>query len=173
MLCSPLPADRCVKAFKGIILFMPSNYKEHGIAHYRVPNLNVVIYYFLVLWSFTGLSTLLQMTDCIETSEDLTNGLESPEITEDIVTYINQESAGDQVMKKQQLKVIRRYSFNFRLPGIRVKMFHLQSSDKTMDQLHLVEIYEPLSFVQFIPSVMIALVAVVIGFFISSTLLYK
>ena len=173
MQCSPISANRCINAFNGTILFMPSNYKEKGVANYRVTNLNLLTYYALVLWSFTGLSTLLRMTDFIETNEDLTNGLTSPEITEDIMTFINQESEGEQLTKKQKFKVIRRYAYNFRLPGVRVKMFHLQSSDTTNNKLHLVEIYEPLSFQQFIPSVLIALATVVIGCFVSFAVLHK
>ena len=169
MLCNPMSANRCIKAFNGTILFMPSNYKEKGIATYHTTNLNLVTYYLLVLWSLTGLSTLLRMTHFIETKEDLKNGLISPEITEDIVTYINQESGSDQ---GNQLTVIRRYAFYFRLCGVRVKMFHLQSSDKA-DKLHLVEIYEPITFSQLVSTILIALAAIVVSYFVSSTFLFK
>ena len=166
MLCNPMSANRCIKAFNGTILFMPSNYKEKGIANYHTTNLNLVTYYLLVLWSLTGLSTLLRMTDFIETKEDLKNGLVSPEITKDIVTYINQESGSE------RLTVIRRYAFYFRLCGVRVKMFHLQSSDKA-DKLHLVEIYEPITFSQLVSTILIALAAIVVSYFVSSTFLFK
>ena len=137
MKVSPSSAMRCVQSIDGVVLFMPSNYKVRGIAAYHVTILNTVTYYLLVLFSFTGFSTALNKTDFLETSEDLLNGLESPEVTEDIRAFVAEKS-NTQVAS---LKVIRRFSFNFHIPGLRVKMFHL-SDGRPDAKLHLVEIYQ-------------------------------
>ena len=138
MLISPSSAMRCVAAINGIILFMPSNYKERGISAFQVTNLSTFLYYLLVLFSFTGLSTKLQMTEFLESEEDLQRGLISPEVTEDIIAFISERSN----IQGADLKVIRRFSYNFILPAIRVKMFHL-SDGHPNGKLHLVEIYNP------------------------------
>ncbi len=82
MVCQPNAAQRCIDEFKsqnGCILFMPTSYCSESthsknskgvIANYDASLLlNLFSYYLLVLWSFTGLSTLLGMTDTVETKE--------------------------------------------------------------------------------------------------------
>ena len=138
MLTFPWSAMRCVASVDGVILFMPTNYKERGIAAYHVSFLNTSVYYLLVLFSFTGISTALGMTEFLETSDNFEKGLESPEVTEDIKAFVVQHSNA----QLSSLKVIRRFSFNFRIPGMKVKMFHL-SDGRPEGKLHLVEIYEP------------------------------
>ncbi len=138
MLISPASAMRCVASINGVVLFMPSNYKERGISAYQVTYLTTITYYLLVLFSFTGLSTTLQMTDFLESAEDLQKGLASPEVTEDIIAFVAKQAS----LPASDLKVIRRFSFHFRLPGFKVKMFHL-SDGRSSGKLHLVEIYHP------------------------------
>ena len=138
MLISPSSAKRCVAAINGVILFMPSNYKERGISAFQVTNLTTFLYYLLVLFSFTGLSTKLQMTEFLESAEDLQGGLNSPEVTDDIIAFIAEHSN----TQGADLKIIRRFSYNFILPGLKVKMFHL-SDGRPNGKLHLVEIYNP------------------------------
>jgi hypothetical protein len=138
MLTSPSSAMRCVSSINGVILFMPSNYKDRGISAYQVTNLSTITYYLLVIFSFTGLSTKLQMTEFLESTEDLDKGLNSPEVTDDIIAFISEQSD----IPATELKVIRRFSYNFTLPGLKVKMFHL-SDCRPNGKLHLVEIYNP------------------------------
>ena len=136
MLVFPWSATRCVASIDGVVLFMPKNYKERGIAMYHVKSLNTWGYYLLVLFSLTGFSTALGMTEFLETSENFEKGLESPEVTEDIKDFVAQQSS----TQLCALRVVRRFSFNFRITGLKVKMFHLSDAD---GKLHLVEIYEP------------------------------
>lgn len=128
MLIRPTIAKKCIDVFRnGKILFMPSN-REKGLQHFEVKGLDSLMYYGFVFYSFTGLSTLLGLTDFIESKEDF-QGLKCPEITEEITNYIG-----------GKLKIVRRFEYNFRLPAIRVKMYHL--TDENFEALHLVEIYE-------------------------------
>mmetsp|Transcript_12397 Transcript_12397/g.15702 ORF Transcript_12397/g.15702 Transcript_12397/m.15702 type:complete len:245 (-) Transcript_12397:104-838(-) len=83
MVCQPKAAQRCVDEFKsknGCILFMPTSYcstrnrddkkSRDIIANYDGSILlNLLSYYALVVASFTGLCTLLGMTDTVEMEE--------------------------------------------------------------------------------------------------------
>lgn len=110
---------------------MPSNYALKGIAAYEVSKLNILTYYGLVLSSFTGISTMVGATKFLEAAEDLDNGLNEkcPEINNEIKSYLNMEG---------NCRVVRLFEYNFLLPAIHVKMFHLMGND---GKLSLVEIY--------------------------------
>mmetsp|Transcript_14829 Transcript_14829/g.33352 ORF Transcript_14829/g.33352 Transcript_14829/m.33352 type:complete len:155 (+) Transcript_14829:390-854(+) len=97
-----------------------------GIAAFEVlvPDLNLLTYYSLVLFSLTGLSSLLGATITIAAEEDMAGII----ITTDITHYL-----GTTV-------IVRRFKYHFLLPGIRVKMWHLLADGK----LTLLEIYQPL-----------------------------
>lgn len=125
-------AARCIDALNGVILFMPQTYREKGLAFYEVKHLNLIKYYFLVIPSTTGLSTMLGFTKFIEAKENLLGGVESPEITPDILDYIHEQAQ----CEVNDLKIVRRFHYKFKIPGIDVKMFHVDDGHK----LHLVEI---------------------------------
>ncbi|KAJ1421726.1 hypothetical protein B484DRAFT_399344 [Ochromonadaceae sp. CCMP2298] len=127
MLCGPSASQRCIDAFDGRILFMPSNYKKRGIAAYEERGLNLLTYYSLVLSSLTGLSSLLCATTTITAEEDMA-GISDPIVTADITNYLGTSL------------IVRRFEYHFWLPGIRVKMWHLLADGK----LTLLEIYQPL-----------------------------
>jgi hypothetical protein len=179
MLCSPADARLCIADLTGSILFMPAHYKNKGIRSYLCTNLNLLVYYSLVLASFTGLSTLLGVTDIVCVEENLDDGLRIPEFesdpeilhvvlhpdtisldtgvdstdmrTDSVTEYSNSTSCND-------AKVIRRFAYNFRLPMISVQMFHV-ISDRNPEVLHLVEIYETknrLSFIFFFGGFLVA-----------------
>jgi len=98
-----------------------------GIAAFEVlvPDLNLLTYYSLVLFSLTGLSSLLGATITIAAEEDMAGII----ITTDITHYL-----GTTV-------IVRRFKYHFLLPGIRVKMWHLRGAD---GKLTLLERYESL-----------------------------
>jgi hypothetical protein len=85
------------------------------------------------------------MTTIVDAKEDLVNGFTCPEISEDILDYLSYTRYGTHYKDlagetKQKYRIIRRYEYNFRLPGIRVKMFHV--TDPAPSHTHLVEIYD-------------------------------
>ncbi len=78
MVSHPKNAQSCINEFRsvnGCILFMPSSYisaEQNQIQMAKCDaslSLNLFSYYFLVLLSLTGLSTLLGMTDTIQMAE--------------------------------------------------------------------------------------------------------
>eukprot|EP00457_Paulinella_chromatophora_P016533 gb/GEZN01017360.1/.p1 GENE.gb/GEZN01017360.1/~~gb/GEZN01017360.1/.p1 ORF type:complete len:178 (-),score=14.77 gb/GEZN01017360.1/:267-776(-) len=130
MLISPSPAFACIQALNGRILFLPSHYKTYPLDSFEVSNLTAIKYYALVLLSLTGLSTLLGLTTFIDQTENV-SGISCAEISGSIKSYLAPDDP--------TLKVIRRFQYDFMLPGVKVKMFHLRGKDK---RIHLVEIYE-------------------------------
>ena len=139
MLCSPGDAAKCISDLSGGILFMPSDYKKKGVRNYLCGTLNLWTYYGLVVSSFTGLSTLLSLTETIAVEENFTDGLSCPEIENDPDIYdalMSSECTG-----RTHPKVVRMFSYRFVLPMINVKMFHIIDDDKP-EKLHLVEIYQ-------------------------------
>ena len=160
MLCSPRTAKACIKAFNGKILFMPRNYAAKGLGHYEVTSLNIFTYYGLVLQSFTGLSTLLGLTNVVKSLETASMGSSSsssgvscssslPEvewtddITSEIQSYLSSHStttASSSTPSTAATTVVcRKFEYYFRLPMITVSMYHLYTPHD--DKLHLVEIY--------------------------------
>ena len=106
MLISPSSASRCVSSIDGVVLFMPTNYRDRGIAAFDVTYLNTLTYYLLVIFSLTGLSTALRLTDFLEAAENLRDGLESPEVTADILAYVAARSGAHAA----DLRVVRRFA---------------------------------------------------------------
>ncbi|KAJ3305612.1 hypothetical protein HDV03_001257 [Kappamyces sp. JEL0829] len=156
MLSPPAASRRCTAAFDGTVVFMPSNYRERGIAHYDWTGYYTLTYYALVLASLTGLSTLLGCTNTVAATESLDSTVPSKEILSDILEYL----AAKQGCQPSDLCMIRRFHFRFRLPGINVKMFHVR--DKSHGPLHLVEIYEKDTL---LPYIYAALAVAAVGWF--------
>lgn len=88
MKCSPSTASFCIRAFdneislsdrkpqdnkgktRGCILFLPSGYKDNELHfHSYRDTLSLLTYYLLVLVSFTGISSLLGFTECVDARE--------------------------------------------------------------------------------------------------------
>ncbi len=163
--------DSFVKS-TGCILFMPSFHKDDEIYRYDASHDNALTlwsYYALVLYSFTWLSTFLGMTDTIDIQDytdsggltiwPFEDGKAAPAETKSSVNprvhvrkcvfkYVQRhkemfnlkEKGAD--AKAGELKLQRRFEYNFRLSGgLNVIMLHLSSSD-CPDVLHLVEVYE-------------------------------
>ena len=109
---------------------MPHDYRLKGIQHYYYPSISVIGYYALVLSSLTGLSTLLNWTSFSHAEENMDGVRECDDITDDIKIFINKQDPASCI-------TIRKFEYNFFLPGIQVKMFHVLENNR----LHLVEIY--------------------------------
>jgi len=64
MLCSPSTARRCIKSFTGSVLFLPFNKFESATSSDLIPksSLNLFTYYAMVIYSCTGISSLLGLT---------------------------------------------------------------------------------------------------------------
>lgn len=71
MLCVPSVASKCIDSFNGKILFMPRDYKSKGIDRYCYSRISLIDYYTLVVYSLTGLSTLLNMTSLSHAEESM------------------------------------------------------------------------------------------------------
>ncbi|KAJ1400938.1 hypothetical protein B484DRAFT_405883 [Ochromonadaceae sp. CCMP2298] len=108
----------------GDVCWKERNRRLRGV----VPDLNPLTYFSLVLFSLTGLSSLLGAKITIAAEEDMA-GITDPIVTPDITHYL-----GTTV-------IVRRSEYHFWLPGIRVKMWHLRGAD---GKLTLLEIYESL-----------------------------
>ena len=134
---------------------MPYNTNSKYYKYYQHDNLSVIGYYLLVIFSLTGLSTVLGLTDTLECLEDLDSGegLISGEINNDIYEHLQFTTRRYNFCGKvslthdSKLRVVRRFRYDFRLPGIKVQMFHILESYKTDkseedERLHLVEFYE-------------------------------
>ena len=147
MLPRPGVARRCVAAFQNTIVFAPASYTDaddfpaHGDSRYEVKRLTVFAYWLLVLASFTGLSTMLGRTDCLDAREcEIINEREVDDVlpphglhpSEAMMAYVRRK-AGERV------RPCRRFEFNFRLAGLAVVMLHFRG--ETTGRLHLVEIY--------------------------------
>ena len=140
MLCFPSTARLCTfyftqpKSGGGTpkIIFVRENqtpYRSLGITGDYTASLTWWLYYGLVVYSFTGLSTALNLTDKLACSEDHSsgNGLDSRPPT-NLTAHLSDG----------ETKVIRHFSYNFRLPGIEVDMWHVQGDSA----IHLVEVYK-------------------------------
>eukprot|EP00967_Tisochrysis_lutea_P079092 scaffold108045_cov40-Tisochrysis_lutea.AAC.1 len=158
MLIGPAAAARCVRSFNGRVLFMPAHRAKDPKAFDGAPDrascfdfsrgLTLFGYFALVVASFTGLSTLLQCTETMDAREvspqDSERELPISEVESDELTlakdYIRIYSRS-----RYPTRLIRRFQFNFRLSGIKVRMFHFLTQPegtKGAPQLHLVEFYQ-------------------------------
>ncbi|KAJ3406031.1 hypothetical protein CcCBS67573_g01187 [Chytriomyces confervae] len=143
MLASPAASLRCIAAFKGAaVIFMPSNYKLKGISAYNYTNLTLTLYYSLVVFSFTGLSTLLGLTHFVRAEEALEKGVQGADtlVTPDIIAFLQASPRLSGVVG--ELKVVRWFEYRFVVPGVKVHMFHVADSRLAEGKVHLVEIFD-------------------------------
>ena len=170
MVCSPNTAHKCITAFKsnrGCILFMPYSYLDEidDIVKYDASiSTNLLSYYLLVISSFTGISTLLGLTDTVdkfETDIDVwplkrrkpdefeSSILKSKldprmEICDDVFKYIENEIFQDWGRDENEAPIFtlkRKFEYRFRLVGLNVIMVHFESLYAEETRLHLVEVY--------------------------------
>mmetsp|Transcript_43565 Transcript_43565/g.102380 ORF Transcript_43565/g.102380 Transcript_43565/m.102380 type:complete len:231 (-) Transcript_43565:329-1021(-) len=162
MLVSPPAAQRCIRDFNGCILFMPHTYGRdvetfpvQGKSPFEVTVLNLFTYYLLVLATNTGLSTLVQQTDFVDSRETSDFVQAEPFWVDPLaLEYISrhgQRKLARSGVESSSVKLARRFEYNFRLADIRVAMFHFASvtaeGDVALDSegkeiLHLVEVYQ-------------------------------
>lgn len=171
MVCSPSTARQCGDSFQtsgGTIIFMPAG--TVPALSDSTTTLNVLTYYLLVVISFTGLSTLLGMTDFVDAREmdekdqavviacgtenekdeeitlsPLMRSVRDPTnvtLSIDALRYVAKQSSVDEL---SELRIIRRFEYDFRLVGVNVIMIHLMSPAKVEGRprpLHLIEVYQ-------------------------------
>lgn len=171
MLVGPGSAQRCIESFNGRILFMPSSYSRDadsfpakGRSPWEPSTLNLFTYYLLVLFSLTGLSTLLGQTSVLDaralSSDSDSDGLErqrqlcsaeTPRLVVDQIALDYLVAPGSSRPLAHAVQLKRRFEYNFKLAGVRVVMLHFISlgPDGTPvfdaagnEILHLVEVYE-------------------------------
>lgn len=142
MVCAPGAAAACIRSFNGRILFMPraaahevSTFPMTGESPYGVSRLTLLKYYLLVIWSLTGLSTCLRLTTTVEATDTLGGRCSTAaDVSDRVLAYL----AGESGARPAEVRLVRRFRYVFRLPGLRVMMLHFASPG----QLHLVEVYE-------------------------------
>lgn len=129
--------------------------------------LSPLTYYLLVVVSFTGLSTLLGMTDSVDAREVgvkdgaavIASGKEGDDditlapllrsirfptniaVSIDALKYVAKHSNVD---KLSEFRIVRRFEYDFRLIGINVIMIHMVSPAREGGPrpLHLIEVYQ-------------------------------
>ena len=126
MLCHPWTAKRCIASFipsGGRIIFAPrrifKNIEQKTpdalyefswfLRNYEVSGLSYLEYLSLVVYSLTGLSTLLGMTKFVHNEENLVDGIRTS--TENL-PQIMFDYLGD------NLTVVRHYTYEFTIPAI-------------------------------------------------------
>jgi len=144
---------------------MPYNHADNEISSYDASHnnsLNLFSYYALILFSFTGLSTLIGMTDVIDI-QDYTACGGVPIYQDGMLSELVKSKVDCQVYarecvfqyvqrhmdlynnkrdKSATLMLQRRFEYNFRLFGVlNVIMLHVSSSNSPQ-VLHLVEVYK-------------------------------
>ena len=147
---------------------MPSNYCRDtrpfpdAVTQWE-PSLSLFSFYFLVLISLTGLSTLLGQTTMIDArvmpddtagERERENGLTSvitPDLTVNrvVLEYLAAHTSSRNLYASVKLK--RRFEYHFKLAGVKVVMLHFISTDRDgqailddsgREILHLVEVYD-------------------------------
>jgi hypothetical protein len=154
MRCRPSAAKRALRSFNGGILFLPHDYdrstKSLGSGDFT--GTTVFMYYLLVFFSLTGLSTLLNQTVFLvaqEEEESVTKKNESEKVNG--VMYVAQhnkelqlhECTLEYIKEKTNSKSLllkRRFEYHFRLVNLSVVMLHFYSPDNGL--LHLVEVFQ-------------------------------
>ena len=161
MLIGPSAAQQCIDSINGHVLFMPSTYRRTSEAFPSDSRLspwdcrrtlNLVTYYLLVLWSVTGLSTLLGVTRTVDARErtvlggsedikqaggehveafgpeDLT-GTSNQNLDVDplVLRYLTKPLEGWPRAPASSLRLVRRFEYNFRAAGWEVIMLHFVS----------------------------------------------
>mmetsp|Transcript_26052 Transcript_26052/g.43465 ORF Transcript_26052/g.43465 Transcript_26052/m.43465 type:complete len:211 (+) Transcript_26052:43-675(+) len=149
MLCSPMTAQRCIDSFDGgTVLFLPNTHCSNTIAkHDAAPVFSVLTYYLLVMFSLTGLSTLLKATKFRHAKEysnqpPVTGPLASLSdrdlvVNESVCNFVKDQQRGETTMD-DCLTLERQFEYEF-LGGLSVVMFHLICQN---NRLHLVEVYQ-------------------------------
>lgn len=150
MLSRPTTAQRCIDAFSGTIVLLPNDY--HGKANlpeydYSGATLNLFSYYGLVLFSLTGLWTLLGWTRFLVARhegnikidrEALAKPLAAESIPDLVVHRELLDYVCDQNPGTTELYLERRFEFDF--SGLlTVVMLHLHCNK---GKRHLIEVYE-------------------------------
>jgi len=171
MIAGPSSAQRCIDSFNGRILFMPYSYSRDTASFPAVgrspwepatPGLNLFTYYLLVLFSLTGLSTVLGRTVVLDaravpadsSGEQLQCELASagnPSLVVEQMVLDYLVAPGSTRVAAHGVRLLRRFEYNFKMAGVNVVMLHFISiaPDGTpsvdaagKDILHLVEVYE-------------------------------
>ena len=151
MLCRPSTAARCIRAFdRGTILFMPSDYNATAAScclhNYDCSGgaLTLTSYYALVVFSLTGLWTVLGRTKFLIGRHEpgrptLTkNGMKAqhnPRLVLDktVIDYLHARHPD-----ATEFCILRRFEYDF-TNLLTVVMLHLQCN---AGKIHLVEVYE-------------------------------
>ena len=146
MLCRPATAHGCIASFDGQVLFAPAGYTPSTLQQFEynsglsVSRLNVHTYYFLVLVSLTGLTTLFSQTECLVAKEEET----AIRPTEAFASTFHPELRVEPFVwkylapSKEIITLNRHFEYAFGgLFSIKVIMLHVRCNDK----LHLVEVY--------------------------------
>lgn len=161
MLCGPAVAAQCISAFDGTIVFMPATYRpedfaaavreERTLMPYEVQALTLLKYYLLVLWSMTGLCSLLRQTQTVDASELVGGDGEKRAVAkppEDHALSVHPfvvdalASRHGVAGVRDSVRLIRRFEFRFRLTGLWVAMHHYKGVDAHgVETLSLVEVY--------------------------------
>lgn len=149
MLVGPAAARRCVKSFDGVILFMPSTYDpaafqaedaaQNVSLPFEVRTLTLLKYYALVLWSLTGLCTLLRQTRTLDAAGE---DDEKPLLPTPLAVHRNVVECLRARTGASRVTLARRFEFRFRLIGLWVAMHHYRSASGGEGRLHLVEVYQ-------------------------------
>ena len=152
MLCMPPAAKACCDSFDGEIVFMPAG--ATAPLSDVTSKLNIVTYYLLCALSGTTLCTQRGLTDFVDFAlvegKDqavLVKGQLSPllsstrnnniAVSPEALQYLAKQANVDDI---SQFRIVRRFEYDFRLPGFNIIMIHLQSEEN--GPLHLIEVYE-------------------------------
>jgi len=166
MVIGPVAAKRCIESFTGRVLSLPSTYLHDedafppcGLSPWDVTPLSLSKYYFEALFSLTGLSTLLCLTDIVEARDidDYSDALSHspllksavvPELEVDsrVLEYLANHSSGwgDNDGESRgainisgrsafSVQLVRKFEFLFRLSGTRAVILHFKSVNRAGD----------------------------------------
>lgn len=153
MLCNPWRASRCIHSFNGMILFMPSSYTPRDLTTYDYSTkgmLTPLSYNLLVMFSFTGLSTLLKMTSmrlAIEIDDNAVQQQNESQVSDLTSKYNSNLRIEPEVLDyckrytlSSSMKLKRWFEYRFALcGGLEVIMLHFVCDQ---NKLHLVEVYD-------------------------------
>ena len=136
MLISPSLAKLCIDQFSGgKVLFMPLSTPPSRYVDYLFKGSDITLfsYYLMTMYSFTMLSTLLRCTEFLAAEESLTGGgldlKKAGDLPQDVLPFLGKNVA-----------VVRYFSYNFKTPKLRVKMWHVV--DRNTGVVNLVEIFD-------------------------------
>ena len=152
MLCGPAIAARCVDSFNGTILFMPSTYEPDKFRNHRerlpheVKSLTLLKYYALVLFSLTGLCSMLRQTETLDANEDAAALAASDDCgaNRDHPLRVHPIVIHALASRHGSAQLVRRFEYRFRLLGLHVCMYHFRGrvDGSQQDSLSLVEVYK-------------------------------